>query len=286
MTEHKSFKRLVRARMEKTGESYTAARARLLAAAEEPGADKPPLVTSDDAIRERTGRGWEEWFDLLDEWGARDRPHKEVARWVAEQLAIEPALDRVADTLARRGATAADTLAEQYLRIAGRLVRLQGQQGTLTATVSTSASQTGYAMHAVALAVRLGDLGYVPVLVAWQGLDATSNTVDRALVAVGSALAGATGSSSVAPPSADRILRFADLSSGVASLASASAGTLTVTDAQFRGDCPGIANTASESCSTGRERVGVAATLALPGSAPGTLDVETTGLPAFLLETR
>ena len=27
MTEHKSFKRLVRARMEKTGESYTAARA-------------------------------------------------------------------------------------------------------------------------------------------------------------------------------------------------------------------------------------------------------------------
>ena len=90
MTEHKSFKRLVRARMEKTGESYTAARARLLAAAEAPGADKPPLVTSDDTIRQRTGRGWEEWFDLLDEWGARDRPHKEVARWVAEQLAIEP----------------------------------------------------------------------------------------------------------------------------------------------------------------------------------------------------
>ena len=29
MTEHKSFKRLVRARMEKTGESYTSARARL-----------------------------------------------------------------------------------------------------------------------------------------------------------------------------------------------------------------------------------------------------------------
>jgi hypothetical protein len=30
MTEHKSFKRLVRARMDKTGESYTAARAMLL----------------------------------------------------------------------------------------------------------------------------------------------------------------------------------------------------------------------------------------------------------------
>jgi hypothetical protein len=32
MTEHKSFKRFVRARMEKTGESYTAARANLLRA--------------------------------------------------------------------------------------------------------------------------------------------------------------------------------------------------------------------------------------------------------------
>jgi hypothetical protein len=30
MTRHRSFKRLVRARMEKTGESYTAARAMLL----------------------------------------------------------------------------------------------------------------------------------------------------------------------------------------------------------------------------------------------------------------
>ena len=37
MTRQKSFKRLVRARMEKTGESYTAARATLLAA-EEPKA--------------------------------------------------------------------------------------------------------------------------------------------------------------------------------------------------------------------------------------------------------
>ena len=85
MTEHKSFKRLVRARMEKSGESYTAARAKLLAAEEPQGAEQPVLATSDDAIRERTGRGWEEWFDLLDEWGAAERPHREIARWVAEE---------------------------------------------------------------------------------------------------------------------------------------------------------------------------------------------------------
>ena len=57
MTRQKSFKRLVRARMEKTGESYTAARAVLLAARETAGAQAPPLVTSDEAIRQRTGRG-------------------------------------------------------------------------------------------------------------------------------------------------------------------------------------------------------------------------------------
>jgi uncharacterized protein YndB with AHSA1/START domain len=76
--------------MEKTGESYTAARAVLLAAAEPTGAERPPLATSDEAIRRRTGRGWEEWFDLLDEWGALERPHREIARWVAAQLGIDP----------------------------------------------------------------------------------------------------------------------------------------------------------------------------------------------------
>ena len=90
MTRHKSFKRLVRSRMEKTGESYTAARAILLAATEPDGAQPPPLVASDERIRQRTGRGWEEWFDLLDEQGMADLTHREIARWVAEQLGIGP----------------------------------------------------------------------------------------------------------------------------------------------------------------------------------------------------
>jgi hypothetical protein len=90
MTRHRSFKLLVRARMAKTGESYTAARAMLLAAQEPAAAEAPRLATSDEAIRQRTGRGWEEWFDLLDAWGAAERPHRDVARSVAEQLGIEP----------------------------------------------------------------------------------------------------------------------------------------------------------------------------------------------------
>jgi hypothetical protein len=90
MTAHKSFKRLVRARMEKTGESYTAARAQLLTGRDSRGGEEPPLATSDESIRERTGRGWEDWFDLLDDWGAAERTHREIARWVADQLGIAP----------------------------------------------------------------------------------------------------------------------------------------------------------------------------------------------------
>jgi hypothetical protein len=88
MTEQKSFKRLVRARMEKTGESYTAARASLLAAEEPQAADAPALTMSDESIRRRTGRGWEEWFDLLDASGAAGRSHKEIAAWLGEEQGI------------------------------------------------------------------------------------------------------------------------------------------------------------------------------------------------------
>jgi len=91
MTQNRSFKRLVRLRMEKTGESYTAARAILLAGAVpiEPGT-KPPLATSDERIRERTGMGWEQWFDLLDGSVSPAATHREIARWVADYLEIDP----------------------------------------------------------------------------------------------------------------------------------------------------------------------------------------------------
>jgi hypothetical protein len=39
---------------------------------------------SDERIRERTGRGWEEWFDLLDSWGAESMGHIEIVRRVGE----------------------------------------------------------------------------------------------------------------------------------------------------------------------------------------------------------
>jgi hypothetical protein len=76
--------------MDKTGESYMAARASLLAGKALQVSDRPPLATSDETIRRRSGRGWEEWFDVLDQWGAADRTHREIARWVADSLQIDP----------------------------------------------------------------------------------------------------------------------------------------------------------------------------------------------------
>jgi hypothetical protein len=89
MTRQRSFKRLVRARMEKTGERYAAARAALLVAEESTPTEAPTLTVSDEVIRRRTGRGWEEWFDLLDDSGAIAKPHREIARRLQSEHGID-----------------------------------------------------------------------------------------------------------------------------------------------------------------------------------------------------
>ena len=89
MTRQRSFKRLVRLRMEKTGERYAAARAALLAAEESKSTKGPALTVSDEVIRRRTGRGWEEWFEILDDSGAIAKPHREIARWLQSEHGID-----------------------------------------------------------------------------------------------------------------------------------------------------------------------------------------------------
>ena len=109
MTTHKTFKRGVRARMTKTGESYTSARTQLVrkadARAERGTAEVTPAeatpaeatpattgagaeLTSEEAIRKATGRGWEEWFAILDAWGATERRHPEIARWLVAEHGV------------------------------------------------------------------------------------------------------------------------------------------------------------------------------------------------------
>ena len=80
MTQQKTFKRRVRARMAKTGESYTAARRQLLTDAPPPF--EPPV--SEERVVENTGHGWDHWLAVLDEWGARGRTHTEIARFLMD----------------------------------------------------------------------------------------------------------------------------------------------------------------------------------------------------------
>ena len=89
MTQHRSFKRIVRARMAKTGESYTAARSSILAAAGTGAAKETVMPQSDSTLRERTGEGWEHWLAVLDDWGARERSHTEIARYLRQDLEVD-----------------------------------------------------------------------------------------------------------------------------------------------------------------------------------------------------
>lgn len=90
MTAGKTFKRRVRARMAKTGESYTTARRMLIAAGDRPEpvrVDWTPPV-SDETLTNATGHDWVHWFSLLDGWGATAHTHAEMARWLSDEHGV------------------------------------------------------------------------------------------------------------------------------------------------------------------------------------------------------
>ena len=48
-----------------------------------------PAGTSDDAVRRATHRGRDEWFALLDKWGAADREHRQIAAWLMDKHGVD-----------------------------------------------------------------------------------------------------------------------------------------------------------------------------------------------------
>jgi len=91
MTRQSTFKGRVRERMGKTGESYTAARRQLLDRPHETRREPPEAIAqriSDEALAEATGRHYEGWFELLDGWGAQERRHGEMARWLVDEQGV------------------------------------------------------------------------------------------------------------------------------------------------------------------------------------------------------
>ena len=81
MPKQKDLKRLIRTRMKKTGEAYTAARLHLIR--KEPTPDYGKLAgLSDASVTRATGRTWAQWLTLLDGAGAAGKRHPEIARYV------------------------------------------------------------------------------------------------------------------------------------------------------------------------------------------------------------
>jgi len=89
MPKDKDLKRLIRARMTKTGESYTAARANLVTGPASPASDPaPPLPDdyekvagmSDAAVSKSTGKTWPEWTAILDAADAVSMEHRASCR--------------------------------------------------------------------------------------------------------------------------------------------------------------------------------------------------------------
>src|SRR5688500_10186870 len=91
MTKDKDIKRRIRARMEKTGESYTTARSHLLRSKSLPLPDNYEKLTgkSDEVMLARTGRAWPEWVAALDGMGAVEMEHRDIARWVHEETGLD-----------------------------------------------------------------------------------------------------------------------------------------------------------------------------------------------------
>jgi hypothetical protein len=86
MTEDKARKRAIRRRMAKTGERYTAARRHVVEPEET--LDFGDLGHTDAVLRQNTGKDWRAWLRILDRWGARERTHGQIARYLTGEQGV------------------------------------------------------------------------------------------------------------------------------------------------------------------------------------------------------
>src|SRR6185503_4827297 len=135
MPTQKDFKRLVRARMRKTGEAYTTARAQIInrkpkVVAIAPVAEPAPVKVdyaamagmSDEKLKEKTGCTWERWVYALDRKKAYELTHPELAKLIKEKY-------KTPDWWTQ-------TVAVGYERIKGLRTRGQRRDGSYSANKS------------------------------------------------------------------------------------------------------------------------------------------------------
>lgn len=93
MPKQKDLKRVVRTRMQKTGESYTTARLHLVkkqTPAKPPVAVPPPDYAaiarlSDESVKKATGCEWAKWVFVLDQAGGTEMSHQELVAHIHEK---------------------------------------------------------------------------------------------------------------------------------------------------------------------------------------------------------
>jgi hypothetical protein len=147
MTQHKDLKRRVRARMRKTGEAYTTARAQIIrkpkprvgAPASPPASTAPPARAalsqpspseyaaiagmSDEKLKQSTGCTWERWVHALDHYHADEMSHTEIAKLIKTKYKKTPSWWT-------------QMVAVGYERIKGLRTRGQQRDGSYQATKS------------------------------------------------------------------------------------------------------------------------------------------------------
>jgi hypothetical protein len=142
MPRNKDLKRLVRARMRKTGEAYTAARAHIISkpksatvskvvAPSAPRANPKAAKSidyaaiagmSDEKLKAKTGCTWERWVHALDRRGADKMAHRDIAALVNEKYKVDGWWSQMVTV--------------GYERIKGLRARGQRRDGTYEATKS------------------------------------------------------------------------------------------------------------------------------------------------------
>lgn len=89
MPKQKDLKRVVRTRMQKTGESYTTARLHLVKRQTPPDAPAPDFAAlarlSDESVKKATGCDWTKWVYVLDKADGTEMSHPELVAHIHDK---------------------------------------------------------------------------------------------------------------------------------------------------------------------------------------------------------
>lgn len=191
---------------------------------------------------------------------------------VAEQVAVEAAFLKVADSLYKVRKTADDSLIADFTQVAARLVRLEGRYGTIQVTLPGATGPV--TMRAIAGTGKDATISAetVSFVLAWQDLDVGAFTMKRALIVQ----EGGFGSTLAAQ------VRYFDMTGTATAGIYIGGGNLTLSAPSYTSACQGLGSTAGASCKAGKVTTAVTATASLNGTGTASnIDWAATPVAAF-----